>query len=99
MSELTAAEIEAKKQEYEEMIAKGKALAEELAANGIEVVAEGKPWYESKMFWVNALALGGIGLTLAGVAPEEASVIISGAAAIVTIVLRSRAKQQPLTIG
>ena len=98
MGELSLEEIDAKSKEYDAMMAKLDAMADELIANGVEIAAEGKPWYKSKMFWVNAFALGTMGLYFAGISPVMVAAIIGTAAGFVNIYLRASAPAQPLTL-
>ena len=98
MAELTQAEIDAKKEQYQVLAEELDGIADELIANGVEIAAEGKPWYKSKMFWVNAFALGTMGLYFAGVSPVMVTAIIGTAAGFVNIYLRASAPAQPLTL-
>jgi len=98
MGELSLEEIDAKSKEYDAMMAKLDAMADELIANGVEIKAEGKPWYMSKMFWANAFALGISGAYFFGVSPEIVATYVGVAVAVVNIYLRASAPAQPLTL-
>ena len=97
MAELTQADIAAKKEQYELLANELDGIADELIANGVEIAAEGKPWYKSKMFWTNAFALVTMGLYFAGITPVMVAAIIGTAAGFVNIYLRASSLAQPLT--
>jgi F0F1-type ATP synthase assembly protein I len=97
MAELTQADIAAKKEQYEALATELDGIADELIANGVEIAADGKAWYRSKMFWVNAFALGTMGMYFAGISPMMVTAIIGTAAGFVNIYLRASSPAQPLT--